>query len=194
MFAYWGRILKDFVQCLSDLSSVLLLGILVAVVMKSSIFWDITPCSPVIFKKRFGRKHRLQFAPCFTLFLVWNTFQLWRWREYVSPKHLLAFTRLYGVISLWYNSSTWVLNGYKKKIFPCLFRFVCYVTTLSVAMFRVTDLSVRMTDEWWIIRDLKRSDFGLIEIFRKFRGGPEKINEKLVRIFGVLLRILTEHL
>jgi hypothetical protein len=30
-----------------------------AVVMKSIIFWDMTPCSPLIFNRRFGGTYRL---------------------------------------------------------------------------------------------------------------------------------------
>jgi hypothetical protein len=33
--------------------------VLTAVVMKSTIFWDITPCSPVKVNRRFGRIYRL---------------------------------------------------------------------------------------------------------------------------------------
>jgi hypothetical protein len=32
---------------------------LTAVVMKNSVFWDITPCSPLEVNKRFGRTYRL---------------------------------------------------------------------------------------------------------------------------------------
>jgi hypothetical protein len=33
--------------------------VLTAVVMKSTIFWDITPCSPLKVNRRFGGTHRL---------------------------------------------------------------------------------------------------------------------------------------
>jgi hypothetical protein len=33
--------------------------VLTAVVMKSTIFWDITPCSPLKFNRRFGGTYRL---------------------------------------------------------------------------------------------------------------------------------------
>jgi hypothetical protein len=33
--------------------------VLTAVVMKSTIFWDITPCSPLKVNRRFGGKYRL---------------------------------------------------------------------------------------------------------------------------------------
>jgi hypothetical protein len=35
--------------------------VLTAVVMKSAIFWDITPCSPLKVSRRFGRTYRLHF-------------------------------------------------------------------------------------------------------------------------------------
>jgi hypothetical protein len=34
-------------------------GVLAAVVMKSTIFWDITPCSPLNVDRRFGGTYRL---------------------------------------------------------------------------------------------------------------------------------------
>jgi hypothetical protein len=33
--------------------------VLTPVVMKSTIFWDITPCSPMNVNRRFGRTYRL---------------------------------------------------------------------------------------------------------------------------------------
>jgi hypothetical protein len=35
--------------------------VLIAVVMKSSIFWDLTQCSPLKFNRRFGGTCRLHF-------------------------------------------------------------------------------------------------------------------------------------
>jgi hypothetical protein len=56
-----------------------------AVVMKSSIFWDITPCSPLIFNQRFRGTYCLILRP-------------WRWRRYVQPKRRLTFNSLDGVM------------------------------------------------------------------------------------------------
>jgi hypothetical protein len=47
----------------------------IQVAMQNSIFWDITPYSPVKIDRRFRR-----------------------WRRYVPPKHWLTFTGLHGVI------------------------------------------------------------------------------------------------
>jgi hypothetical protein len=47
-------------------------------IMKSTIFWDITPCSPL--------NGQLIFRP-------------WRWRRYVPPKRRLTLNGLHGVIS-----------------------------------------------------------------------------------------------
>jgi hypothetical protein len=57
--------------------------------MKSSIFWDITPCSPQ--------------SSAFHLLSRWFHAGLillpWRWRWYVPPKRRLTFNGLHGVIS-----------------------------------------------------------------------------------------------
>jgi hypothetical protein len=44
-----------------DQQDLLYLGfaVLTAVVMKSTIFWNITPCSPLRVNRRFGGTHRL---------------------------------------------------------------------------------------------------------------------------------------
>jgi hypothetical protein len=34
--------------------------VLTAVVMKSAIFWDITPCTPLSINRRFGGTYRLE--------------------------------------------------------------------------------------------------------------------------------------
>jgi hypothetical protein len=83
-----------------------------AMVMKSIIFWDMTPCSPLSFNLRFGGTYRLQLqgrrdkfrkiqqvrrwqAESFLL----DLFLLpWRWRQYVSPKSRLKLNGLNGVI------------------------------------------------------------------------------------------------
>jgi hypothetical protein len=62
------------------------------VLLKSSIFWDITPCSPFSINRRFGGTCRLQGA-CHLLFRSWT------WRRYVPPKRRLTLNGLQGVIS-----------------------------------------------------------------------------------------------
>jgi hypothetical protein len=92
--------------------------VLTAVVTKSTIFWDITPCSSLTVNRRFEGTHRLHLhgwkisreknqresrwlclAPAFTLVSFWLIFRPWRWRRYVPPRCQLTFNGLHGVIS-----------------------------------------------------------------------------------------------
>jgi hypothetical protein len=59
------------------------------VVMKNSIFWDITPCSPL--KVNFHLLSRLFLARI----ILWP----WGWERHVPPKRRLTFNGLHGVIS-----------------------------------------------------------------------------------------------
>jgi hypothetical protein len=85
-----------------------------AMVMKSSIFWDITPCSPLEVNRRLGGTCRFHLqgriisqgrnqseswwqAPYW--FLAWLFIWSWRWRLHVAPKRSLTFNGLHGVIS-----------------------------------------------------------------------------------------------
>jgi hypothetical protein len=45
--------------------------VLTAVVMKSTIFWDITPCSPLKVNRRFGGTYRLNLCPAYHLLARW---------------------------------------------------------------------------------------------------------------------------
>jgi hypothetical protein len=45
--------------------------VLTAVVMKSSIFWDITPCSPLKVNQRFGGTYRLHLQCRYRLLSRW---------------------------------------------------------------------------------------------------------------------------
>jgi hypothetical protein len=90
-------------------------------VMKSTIFWDITPCSPLRVDLRFGGTYRLdlqgrrisrararnQRESRLQARLI---LRRWRWRRYVPPKRRLTFNRLHGVIS--------------QKILPFSYSFV----------------------------------------------------------------------
>jgi hypothetical protein len=72
--------------------------VLTTVVMMSSIFWDITPCSPLKVNGRFGGTggsacHLL--SRWFPTRLILRT---WRWRRHVPPKGRLTFNGLHGVI------------------------------------------------------------------------------------------------
>jgi hypothetical protein len=72
--------------------------VLTAVVMKSSIFWDITSCSPFKANRRFGGKCRLCFLSVWCWLLAWPIFKPWRWRRHVPPKRRLTFNGLHGII------------------------------------------------------------------------------------------------
>jgi hypothetical protein len=78
--------------------------VLTAVVMKSSVFWDITPRSPLKVNRRFGEAYRLhiQSSACHLIsrwFLARLILLPWRWRRHVPPKRWLTFNELNGVIS-----------------------------------------------------------------------------------------------
>jgi hypothetical protein len=84
--------------------------VLTAVVMKSTIFWDITPCSPLKVGRHFGETYCLHLQSR----ISWAKYQHdsrrqagwylarlirpWRWTRYVPPRCMLAFNRLHGVI------------------------------------------------------------------------------------------------
>jgi hypothetical protein len=60
--------------------------VLAAVVTKSNILWDITPCSPLKINRRF----RGTFCLISRLFLPRLILRPWRWRRYVPPKRWLT--------------------------------------------------------------------------------------------------------
>jgi hypothetical protein len=96
-------------------------------VMKSStIFCDITPCSPLKVNRRFGGTCRLHLQrrrisqarnqrdggstqrPA--VLASWLILRLWRWRPHVPPKRRLTFNRLHGVISENIEHFKWVIS------------------------------------------------------------------------------------
>jgi hypothetical protein len=88
--------------------------VLTAAVTKSTIFWDITPCSPLrvnwhfrgtyrlhlqrrkISRARNHRESRWQTKFCFLARLI---FRPWRWRRYAPLKRWLTFNGLHGIVS-----------------------------------------------------------------------------------------------
>jgi hypothetical protein len=107
--------------------------VLTAVVMKSTNFWDISPCSPLKVNRRFGRTYRLHLqgrisraryqrdnrwqAECHLLsrwYLV-RLIRPWRWRQYLLPKRQLTFSVLNGVISKKIVPFDYKIN-YKQRI------------------------------------------------------------------------------
>jgi hypothetical protein len=68
--------------------------------MKSIIFWDMTPCSPLSFNRRFGGTYRLHLQGRRNGFSKpASKVASWRWRRYVPPKRRLKPNRLHGIIS-----------------------------------------------------------------------------------------------
>jgi hypothetical protein len=68
--------------------------------MKSNVFWDITPCSPLSINRRFGGTSPPAGATCFRAgFLLNLFFGTWRRRRYVPPKRQLTLNGLHGLIS-----------------------------------------------------------------------------------------------
>jgi hypothetical protein len=69
---------------------------LTAVVMTSTIFWDITPCIPLSVNRRFGGTYRLHLQGRKNKFSKKPTAFFWR---YVPLKRRLTLSGLHGVIS-----------------------------------------------------------------------------------------------
>jgi hypothetical protein len=103
-------------KVLSVLSSarvcVLVFEVLRAVLTKTYVFWDITPCSPLKINRRFGVTCRLlqcesrlqaELLCCTHLlsrwFLVWLIFRTWRRRRLVPAERPLTFSGPHGVLS-----------------------------------------------------------------------------------------------
>jgi hypothetical protein len=77
--------------------------VLTAVVMKSSIFWNIMSYSPLKVNRRFLRTCRLHFQgrnmeQVASRALAWLILRPWRWRRHVPPKCPLTFSRLHDVM------------------------------------------------------------------------------------------------
>jgi hypothetical protein len=60
--------------------------------MKSTIFWNVIPCSSLKVNHRFSACHLL-----LCRFHTQLILQHWTWRWYVPPKHPLTFNRLHGM-------------------------------------------------------------------------------------------------
>jgi hypothetical protein len=98
-----------------------------------SCFWDITPCSLWKVSRRFretcrfpssetSMKHRL---PASRWYFACLKLGPWSWRWYVTPKRLLTFNKIYGVISkkIGLIITTVMTPSYpiKSKTFYCVF-------------------------------------------------------------------------
>jgi hypothetical protein len=74
--------------------------VITAVVMESSVSWDITPCSLLRVSRCFAGSKKPAWTVCFFQFLAWLTLQSWRWwRQRVPPKYQLSFSRLHSFVS-----------------------------------------------------------------------------------------------
>jgi hypothetical protein len=101
--------------------------VLTAVFVKSYIFWDITPCSPLKVNRCSGGTYRLHLQ-CRRIsrariqrsshqlsrwFLARLILQPWRWRRHVPPKHMLTLNGLHGDISQ--ETELYILRNYILK-------------------------------------------------------------------------------
>jgi hypothetical protein len=83
--------------------------VLTAVVIKSSVFWDMTQCSPLKVDRRFRgtcplhrqcwRVSQREISVKQATIFASLTLQPWRWRWQFTPKRRLTFNGLHGVIS-----------------------------------------------------------------------------------------------
>jgi hypothetical protein len=83
--------------------------VLTPVLMKSSVFWHITPCSPLKMNRRFGetpsshsKNKPSHITGCHLLsrgFLVSLMLRPWRWRRHVPQKGRLTLNGLHGAVS-----------------------------------------------------------------------------------------------
>jgi hypothetical protein len=108
--------------------------VLTAIVMKSSIFWDITPCSPLKVNRSFRGKCRFHFQnrsqarnererrwkiELLCWFLAWFILRPWRWRRLFPPKRRLSFNGLHGVVSqkikLFRYVIIWILGSHSSN-------------------------------------------------------------------------------
>jgi hypothetical protein len=85
----------------------------VGLVMSTSIFWDISPFSPL--------KVSCAYQLLSRWFLPWLILGLWRWRRHFPPKRLLTFSGLHGVIS--YKIELFIFDSVAVK-------FILYVSEL----------------------------------------------------------------
>jgi hypothetical protein len=111
--------------------------VLTSVVMKSSIFWDITQCSPLKVNHSFGGTRHHHFpsrrisqirnqheAGSKLPYYLWVMFRPWRWRQHVPLRIWFTFNGLHGVIyqSLEYFFPfvlKWIYSGGLARVSSC---------------------------------------------------------------------------
>jgi hypothetical protein len=112
------------VQCITYLVG---FEVFTAVVMKSIIFWDMTPCILLSCNRRFGGTYRLHLQGRRNNV---SKNQQVRLRRYVLPKRRLQLNRLHGVISqkiipfITYlvSERKWTLQNIRKNGYELVFR------------------------------------------------------------------------
>jgi hypothetical protein len=99
-----------------------------AVVMQSSVFWNITTCSPLKVNRRLRETYLLCMPSVFTLVTCSAYSSPWKWRRCVPSKRQLIFNGLHGVVTQkivlylqlqWYNEIIVMPLG-------CCFVIYCY--------------------------------------------------------------------
>jgi hypothetical protein len=92
-----------------------------------TIFWDITPCSPLKIKRRFGGTYRLHLQGrkistdlLVIYFLARPIFRPWRWMRYVPPKRQLTLNRKHGVSFLCSFQLTPCAIPAREREFTCV--------------------------------------------------------------------------
>jgi hypothetical protein len=116
--------------------------VLTVVVMKSTIFCDMIPCSPLKANHRFGdisppfQGRRISLLSCW--FLAQLILRACRWRWYVLPKRWLTFNELHSIISqktvlftLPSCSSAWSNKAYLLPI-----KWVMMIQASEISLYR----------------------------------------------------------
>jgi hypothetical protein len=126
-------------------------------IMKSTIFWDVTPCGPVGVHRYLRGMFSLCWLPASFWFhtllaptscwlLVWLTLQPWKWRQYISLKSQWTSTSLCSIIShkivlkkfVLYVKEVLILNHYGPK-----WKFM-----LRPFLVKSTEVTTQPTQNW----------------------------------------------
>jgi hypothetical protein len=96
--------------------------VLTAVVMKSTILWHITPCSPLSVNRFFGRIYRLHVQGRKNKLSKKPVWKQERWKRYIPPKRRLTLNGLHGVISQ--KKVFWIRVYYLRHACPSVHRYL----------------------------------------------------------------------
>jgi hypothetical protein len=125
-----------------------------AVVMKISIFWHVTPCSPV--------KFNLLPASCW--FLAWFNIRLWRWRRLVPPYRRLTFTDYTALYPRIFKSEN-VYTNFPNACFAVLrmsFPQILHYIIVSCFTLYFGKYTPHLTFFQWQFKILMKSEFYFI--------------------------------